>query len=64
MRCRRWTTSVRVTTPGALMWSRATAPSSREEQDDPDLFWAIRGGGGNVGVVTSFEFRLSPVEDI
>ncbi len=34
------------------------------EEDDADLFWAIRGGGGNFGVVTSFEFRLSPVKDI
>jgi FAD/FMN-containing dehydrogenase len=34
------------------------------EKDDADLFWAIRGGGGNYGVVTSFEFRLSPVKDI
>jgi FAD/FMN-containing dehydrogenase len=29
--------------------------------DHPDLFWAVRGGGGNFGVASSFEFRLHPV---
>ena len=34
------------------------------EKENEDLFWAVRGGGGNFGVLTSLEFRLHPVKDI
>jgi FAD/FMN-containing dehydrogenase len=34
------------------------------ENDNPDLFWAIRGGGGNFGAVTSFTYRAYPVTGV
>jgi FAD/FMN-containing dehydrogenase len=42
-----------VTSAGELVQASAT--------ENSDLFWALRGGGGNFGVVSSFEFRLHPV---
>ncbi|KPK00186.1 MAG: FAD-linked oxidase, partial [Gemmatimonas sp. SG8_28] len=42
-----------VTAAGELV--RASA------EENPDLFWAIRGGGGNFGIVTAFEFTLHPI---
>jgi FAD/FMN-containing dehydrogenase len=35
-----------------------------DDRQHPDLFWALRGGGGNFGIVTSFEFQAHPVKTV
>jgi FAD/FMN-containing dehydrogenase len=43
----------------------ADARLHRVDRDsEPDLFWALRGGGGNFGLVTAIEFRLFPISEV
>lgn len=46
-----------------LITARAQSVTA-DEASNPDLYWAIRGGGGNFGIATSLEFRLHPVRDM
>jgi FAD/FMN-containing dehydrogenase len=44
-----------VTATGSIVWASAT--------ENTELFWAVRGGGGNFGIVTSLEFTIFPIQD-
>ena len=35
-----------------------------DQEHDPELFWALRGGGGNFGVVTAIEIQLFPIAEV
>jgi FAD/FMN-containing dehydrogenase len=52
----------------SVIAAELVTPSGRfvrtEADHEPDLFWAVRGGGGSIGVVTALEMRLYPVRDL
>ncbi len=51
-----------------LIWAQLVTVDGRQveasQNSNADLFWAIRGGGGNFGVATALEYRLHPVTDV
>ncbi len=53
-----------LTSDNVTAYELVTADGDRlrvDDTDNPELFWGLRGGGGNFGVVSEFEFRLHPV---
>jgi FAD/FMN-containing dehydrogenase len=57
--CRKWGLTIdSLRSADVVLASGERAHASAESH--PDLFWALRGGGGNFGIVTSFEFDLHP----